>query len=157
VTLNAPGRPLGKAIAIGWIAVCFAAGLHALRYALLGMDALYTLRFADKLFGWFNGDGAHFFARFATAQRPKYLAQSELVYAHILLMAVALMVGCLQFVPRIRERWPPFHRAIGYAYASTSTVGGVCGAYMAFGLPMDGDFVAVLSNVVAGSLLFFLT
>jgi hypothetical protein len=155
-SLVRPGPSAGaiarRIFAITWVAVSVAAGLHAFRYAVLGLRAVFTLRVADTLLAWLNHDHTQFFARFSEQQHPRYGAHRTAVYAHILFVAMALAVGSLQFLPGLRARFRRVHRSVGMFYLLCSTLGGICGSYMAVILPMAGDWAAVVANVAAGVL-----
>ncbi len=54
------------------------------------------------------------------------------LWFHAVSGGIALGIGWLQFIKRIRLRTPNVHRAIGYAYATMITAAGVTGLYMAY-------------------------
>lgn len=62
------------------------------------------------------------------------------LWAHAVSAGTALAVGWLQFVKRLRQRAPNFHRAIGYLYAVMIAIGGVTGLYLA--LYASGGWIA---------------
>jgi len=72
---------------------------------------------------------------------------------HVVAAMIALLVGPLQFVRRIRSRWPAFHRATGKLYVAAILVGSPCGFVLALGTtsgPLAATgfaTVAVLSTV----------
>jgi len=72
---------------------------------------------------------------------------------HVVTAMIALLVGPLQFVRRVRTRWPAFHRATGKLYVAAIMVGSPCGFVLALGttsgpLAATGfSTVAVLSTV----------
>lgn len=55
-----------------------------------------------------------------------------LLWTHAASSGVALTIGWLQFVRRLRLRKPNVHRAIGYVYSAMLTVGAITGFYMAY-------------------------
>ena len=72
---------------------------------------------------------------------------------HVVAAMIALLVGPLQFVRRVRTRWPAFHRATGKLYVAAILVGSPCGFVLALGTtsgPLAATgfaTVAVLSTV----------
>lgn len=70
---------------------------------------------------------------------------------HVVAAMVALLVGPLQFVRRVRTRWPAFHRATGMIYVAAIAIGSPAGFVLALGTsagPVAGTgfaTVAVLS------------
>ncbi len=52
---------------------------------------------------------------------------------HVVPSIIALLVGPLQFVRRLRTRWPAFHRATGYLYLVACAVGAPAGFMLAVG------------------------
>jgi predicted membrane protein DUF2306 len=61
----------------------------------------------------------------------RYSAAQIVFVAHVVGGGIALLVGWLQFVARVRVRRPRLHRAIGYAYVGAVTLGGAAGLVMA--------------------------
>jgi hypothetical protein len=53
------------------------------------------------------------------------------LYPHVVCAGIALLVGPLQFVPRLRQRWPRAHRAIGVIYVVSCLSGALAGASLA--------------------------
>ncbi len=65
---------------------------------------------------------------------------------HVLSGAVALLVGPLQFVRRIRERMPAFHRATGRTFVGACAIGAPSGFMLAIGTnagPVAGTGFAI--------------
>ena len=52
---------------------------------------------------------------------------------HVVAAMVALLVGPLQFVRRLRSRWPAFHRATGMLYVAAIAIGSPAGFVLALG------------------------
>ena len=52
---------------------------------------------------------------------------------HVLGGVVALLLGPLQFVQRIRDRWPAIHRASGRIYVAACAIGAPAGFMLALG------------------------
>lgn len=61
---------------------------------------------------------------------------------HVLGGVVALLLGPLQFVQRIRDRWPAIHRANGRIYVAACAIGAPAGFMLALGTT-SGPFAAV--------------
>ena len=67
---------------------------------------------------------------------------------HVAGGATALLVGPLQFVRRIRARWPHFHRATGRIYVAACAIGAPAGFILALGTtagPVAGAGFAVVA------------
>ena len=70
---------------------------------------------------------------------------------HVVAAMIALLVGPLQFVRRLRTGWPAFHRATGLIYVAAIAIGSPAGFVLALGTsagPVAGTgfaMVAVLS------------
>lgn len=56
----------------------------------------------------------------------------NVLWVHAVSSGIALAIGWLQFVRRIRSRAPSFHRGIGYIYSIMIASGSVTGLYLAF-------------------------
>ena len=71
---------------------------------------------------------------------------------HVAGSVIALLVGPLQFVRRIRARWPAFHRATGRIYILACAVGAPSGFVLALGTtsgPIAGGGFAMLAVLSA--------
>lgn len=64
-------------------------------------------------------------------QRAVYVAHTAGILLHIVGGMTALLLGPLQFVPAIRDRWPRLHRVTGRVYLVGVALGGLGGLYMA--------------------------
>ncbi len=58
---------------------------------------------------------------------------SPFLVLHVVSSIMALLVGPLQFVRLVRERWPAFHRATGRLYVLSCAVGAPTGFVLALG------------------------
>ena len=58
---------------------------------------------------------------------------SPFLVVHVVAGVLALLVGPLQFVRRLRTRWPTFHRANGYVYITACAIGAPAGFIIALG------------------------
>lgn len=56
----------------------------------------------------------------------------NILWAHAISSGVALAIGWLQFIKRLRHHAPNIHRLIGYMYSIMITIGGLTGLYLAF-------------------------
>lgn len=54
------------------------------------------------------------------------------LWAHAISAGIALAIGWLQFIQRLRYRTPAFHHMIGYIYSFMIVIGGLTGLYLAF-------------------------
>lgn len=59
---------------------------------------------------------------------------------HIIFGGIALLIGWIQFFPRIRNRYLRFHRIIGRIYVVAVMLGGIAGIYLA--LNANGGIIA---------------
>jgi hypothetical protein len=59
----------------------------------------------------------------------------RLLPVHASFGATALLLGFLQFIPRIRNRHPAVHRWTGRTYVTCCLLGGAAGLILAFGAP----------------------
>jgi uncharacterized membrane protein len=67
------------------------------------------------------------------AMRATFEANATAVYAHIFASVFALVLGPLQFWPRLRTARPALHRLFGRLYLGIGVfVGGLAGLFMAF-------------------------
>jgi uncharacterized membrane protein len=67
---------------------------------------------------------------------------------HVVSSVVALLAGPLQFVRRIRTRWPAFHRGTGWAYVFGCAIGAPSGFVLALGSsagPIAGGGFAIVA------------
>lgn len=56
----------------------------------------------------------------------------NILWAHAISAGVALAIGWLQFIKRLRHHALNIHRLIGYMYSIMITIGGITGLYLAF-------------------------
>jgi Predicted membrane protein (DUF2306) len=74
----------------------------------------------------------------AEALDEHFLSQRGLTLTHILPGMLFMILGPLQFMAKLRERHPRFHRWSGRIFLSASTVLGVAGLGMALGPTIGG-------------------
>jgi uncharacterized membrane protein len=60
-------------------------------------------------------------------------ARTGALVLHAGVSATALLLGALQFFPRIRSRWPAWHRRAGTLYVICCMIGGVAALLLALG------------------------
>ena len=60
-------------------------------------------------------------------------AHTGVLVLHAGVSATALLLGALQFFPRIRTRWPAWHRRAGTVYVICCMIGGVAALLLALG------------------------
>jgi hypothetical protein len=56
----------------------------------------------------------------------------NILWAHAISAGIALAIGWLQFIKKLRHHAPNIHRLIGYMYSTMITIGGLTGLYLAF-------------------------
>lgn len=69
---------------------------------------------------------------FVTAKGSMPALWYTVLWIHAVSAGLALGIGWLQFMKRIRQRTPNVHRAIGYVYATMITAAGITGLYLAY-------------------------
>ncbi len=79
-----------------------------------------------------------------------------LTLAHIVPGALFMVLGPLQFVRRIRARWPQVHRLLGRVFVAASAVIGVTGLVMSFTLAIGGIIETAATTVFSLLFLFAL-
>lgn len=89
-----------------------------------------------------------FYGNYDGIERQAFVTEKDIVlpalwfkalWVHAASSGIALTIGWLQFVGRLRRSKPNLHRAIGCVYAVSLTLGGVSGLYMAY--YADGGWV----------------
>jgi len=113
---------------------------------LIALATVPTLGGAVRLIGLARNDvtlADH--ARFASAPVAATL--------HIVGATLFAFLGALQFAPRLRRRYPRFHRAAGWALAPLGVVGALAGMWMTLSLPPAADDGPALTamRLVAGA------
>lgn len=79
------------------------------------------------------------------------------VLAHVFPAAIIIFGGPLQLIPRIRAKWPTFHRWNGRLYVAMSVLACVAGIYMTWfreGGSLLGDIATKTGTTTAGVLVF---
>lgn len=56
----------------------------------------------------------------------------SVLWAHAMSAGLALGIGWLQFVKRLRQRSPQLHRLVGYVYSVMLVIAGITGLYLAY-------------------------
>jgi uncharacterized membrane protein len=75
---------------------------------------------------------------FVEPYNPGFLKYPLITNLHVVLGAVYLVAGAIQFVPRIRNRWPVYHRWAGRALVGVALVVGSAALFMALVIPFSG-------------------
>lgn len=99
-------------------------------FALLALFALGIGTYAFALFGNYEGIKAQEFVTSKEIALPDLWYR--MLWVHAVSSGVALAIGWLQFVKRLRRRRTGLHRAVGYLYSVMLAAGGVTGLYMAY-------------------------
>jgi len=73
--------------------------------------------------------------------------------AHLLFAVVVTAGGVLQLLPRLRTRWPRFHRWNGRIYVASGAVAGVGGLFLLWTRPQGGDLTQHLGISLDGVLI----
>ena len=93
----------------------------------LGLMALLSLPLALLAYGYL----------FDLTTAPDPVSENRflpgLLPAHAAFGATALLLGFLQFIPRLRNGYPKVHRWIGRTYVASCMIGGAAGLVLAFG------------------------
>ena len=75
-----------------------------------------------------------------------FASERPLVLTHILPAMLFMVLGPLQFVPRLRSRYPQMHRWSGRIFLAASAVVGISGLKLAFGKTIGGlDEIAAIT------------
>ncbi|GFZ97024.1 hypothetical protein GCM10008018_49260 [Paenibacillus marchantiophytorum] len=69
---------------------------------------------------------------FVTDKGPLPELWYKILWAHAVSAGLALGIGWIQFIKRLRQSMPNLHRSIGYLYTVLITVAGLTGLYLAF-------------------------
>jgi len=72
------------------------------------------------------------------------------LWAHAISSGLAITIGWLQFIKRLRAQKPNLHRAIGYVYACLIAIGGITGLYLSW--YADGGWLAATGFGVLSTL-----
>lgn len=86
--------------------------------------------YAFALYGNYDGMKAQEFVTSKEIELPDLWYRA--LWVHAASAGIALTIGWLQFIKKLRKRNKGLHRAIGYAYSAMLTVAGVSGLYMAY-------------------------
>lgn len=99
-------------------------------FILLALLAVGIGAYAFALYGNYDGMKEQEFVMAKDEVLPNLWY--KMLWMHAASSGIALTIGWLQFVKRLRRRKPNVHRAIGYLYAAMLVIGGVTGLYMAY-------------------------
>ena len=99
-------------------------------FVLLAALALGIGAYSFNFYGDYEGIKAQEFVTSKEIELPDLWY--KMLWVHAASSGVALSIGWLQFVKRIRKRRKGLHRAIGYAYSVMLAAGGATGLYMAY-------------------------
>ena len=85
---------------------------------------------------------------------PGNTTGNTVLAAHLLFAAIITLSGALQLIPRIRARWPAFHRWNGRMYVLMAFTMGLSGLYLLFsGRKVVGDFTQHIPFGINGVLI----
>lgn len=84
------------------------------------------------------GVGASVSHYFVEPYNPGFLKYPLVTNLHVVLGAVYLLAGSVQFMPRVRNRWPVYHRWAGRILVSAALVVGSAALFMALFIPFSG-------------------
>ncbi|MEQ1855740.1 MAG: DUF2306 domain-containing protein [Longimicrobiales bacterium] len=117
--------------------------------SLVGYGALALL----VLLGWFfiNRDALKYLT-WSPDVYQRFWPQRWLLVPHVVTAGAALLLGALQFIKPIRQRWPRFHRTIGWLYV----VAGLVGAPLAFRLSMFSSCLMCIPPFALWSVMWFI-
>lgn len=85
-----------------------------------------------------RGNSASGMAAPAAAMDAHFASQRALTLAHVIPAMLFMILGPLQFVGRIRDRYPALHRWSGRVFLTASAIVGVSGLRMALGKTIGG-------------------
>ena len=127
-----------------------------IRWTGWGMMSFLALLMALLASRYLTLDPATYFPQ----QRTVYMAHTAGLLAHIVGGITALLLGPLQFVPAVRNRWPRLHRTTGRIYLTGVALGGLGGLYMARlaygGLPARAGFALLAVAWLTASAMAYL-
>lgn len=98
-------------------------------FGILALFALLVGAYALVMYGSLDGAREQ---PFATEKGSLPDLWYIVLWVHAVSSGVALAVGWLQFIKRIRHRTPNVHRTIGYIYSFLIVIGAITGLYLAF-------------------------
>jgi len=111
---------------------------NAFLWLLMAITLLFLGGYVGIVFIWLGQIYDHY---------PR-LHEYIVVFIHVGTGAVVLLLGLLQFVPQIRQRWPKFHRYNGYLVMVAGLISGV-GAFATCFWAFGGAPVALSAGVVS--------
>lgn len=102
------------------------------------------------------GVGASVGHYFVEPYNPGFLKYPLVVHLHVILGAAYLLAGSIQFIPRVRNRWPAYHRWAGRILVGVAAVVGSAALFMALVIPFSGWSGRVGNGFFASLFLFSL-
>lgn len=103
------------------------------------------------------GVGASVGHYFVEPYNPGFLTYPLVVHLHVVLGAVYLLAGSIQFIPRVRNRWPVYHRWAGRVLVGVAAIVGSAALFMALVIPFSGWSGRIGNGFFAALFLFSLT
>lgn len=103
------------------------------------------------------GVGASVGHYFVEPYNPGFLKYPLVVHLHVILGALYLVAGTIQFMPRVRNRWPVYHRWAGRILVGVAMVVGAAALFMALAIPFSGWSGRIGNGFFAAFFLFALT
>jgi uncharacterized membrane protein len=69
---------------------------------------------------------------------PGFLEHPVVTNLHVVFGALFLALGSMQFIPRVRNRWPAYHRWAGRTLVAVAMIVGVAALFLALVVPFSG-------------------
>ena len=124
----------------------------SLRYIFWGADGIMFLADTDNILGVIAQQKTDFWHNYVTRQKTIYHKNETILLAHIIGVSIAFITGVFQLMPTVRKRNINIHRTVGYLYTISAIIGLSFGAYISFALPMVGGLLAIIPNIIGGTL-----
>ncbi len=88
---------------------------------------------------------------------PGFLEHPVVTSLHVVLGGVFLSLGSIQFVPRVRNRWPTYHRWAGRVLVGVALTVGAAALFLALFVPFSGWPGRIGNGFFASYFLFGMT